>query len=284
MPSSTQRASANMGRRQSLAGSSQPHHSAAMLVATNDSFSWAGEYDETDHDTALITRLNKANSQCDQYKALWEQATRKLAETQQQKEAARAQIVNMEDEIDMLRRENARLLAAIKEHKRANIEFSHRNQQLSEMCTNLHHQSQALATLESSGGAYTPASSSSTLATAGATNTFPDRTRSTHRASRQEGHRGERGGPRSNNKRESREYSAEKERLKGRFEEKPPAPAPPTSRRSSFLEQSFLEPFGPREAPDQQGAPPNRINQGQAPRSSGKGADASGYYVFPPGR
>ncbi|EFY93575.1 hypothetical protein J3458_000083 [Metarhizium acridum] len=284
MRSSAQRASANIGRRaQTTSGAGvQPgpiptRRQVSLLSPTDDNVARAGrEYDDTARDTAFNTELNKVNSECDRYKARLEQVSKKLLETQQQKDELKEQRdefkqqrESYKSQLQVAKKENASLLNKLEDFQSANLELAAKYEEMMRQHRDLEERYNTLASSGSAGSTGSHAASSA----------LPDRTRSSYRPSGKDHHedRGYKGRSREGSReakesKEPRGYSeymnqcmefqaAEKERLKGRFEDKSSTASSSIKTRGS----SFIEGWGPGPGLEQPVVPPSRMPPGQVP-------------------
>lgn len=284
MRSSAQRASANIGRRaQTTSGAGvQPgpipaRRQVSVLSPTDENVARAGrEYDDTARDTAFNTELNKVNSECDRYKTRLEQVSKKLLETQQQKDELKEQRDELKQQRDsyksqlqIAKKENASLLNSLEDYRSANLDLAAKYEEILRQHQDLEERYNTQAT--SSGAGSTGSHSASSA--------LPDRTRASYRPSGKDHHedRGYQGRSREGSReakesQEPRAYSeymnqkmefqaAEKERLKGRFEDK----SSTTSSSVKTRRSSFIEPWGPGPGPEQPVVPPSRMPPGLVP-------------------
>ncbi|OAQ61003.1 leucine-rich repeats of kinetochore protein cenp-F/LEK1 domain-containing protein [Pochonia chlamydosporia 170] len=252
--------------------------SLSIPTDENPRTSAAYEYDdEVPARTQYNTELNKARDECDRYKVLLdqayaeidrykklleqpygecdrckkvaEQANKKLLEEQKKQDGLTLRLATCEEE-------NAVLVRELRQSRNETAELQELNYVLE-------------ASLGGAGGV-PPAAPSPAFV--GATTVLPERTKSSHKSSKKE-HREERG-HKKDKSREMKEQKAEKERLKGRFEEKPTSASASNGQRLNFIE-GWGSRLGagagvpvPGASPMQPTVRPNRISSTQVPAMS----------------
>ncbi|GAB0132747.1 hypothetical protein EsDP_00001174 [Epichloe bromicola] len=249
MPSCTQRASANTGRR---TRTSNGHSSSSSGY----------EYDDTTRDTLYNTELNKVYAERDRYQLLFDQANKKLSETHQANGDMKTQLCTLKAEI-------AELNVAIQRYKDANDVLKRQNEALGQKHTALEARYRALASLSSAANSaassnsvpHAPAAPSPALSCRKSSSSKKDKER--HRDRDRDRDREDRSRRKDRDKDgEAREYKAERERLKERFEERKTLPST-TSSSSSHRRKSFIEQWGPGQGQPPLLAPAPSIPDGQ---------------------
>ncbi|KZZ91524.1 hypothetical protein AAL_06760 [Moelleriella libera RCEF 2490] len=233
MPSSTHRSSANIGRRSS--GSSPAPRRVSFARFTDTAAANPGV--DLDDATAYNTDLNRKNDECDHLRLQLERANKKLSDANRDMNDLKAQKSDLRASLEGEKESYRRMMQKHKVEKLALLQeietLSKRAATWEDLCHELRSASRTNTTSMPHAPA-APAPATSTV--------LPDRTKSSR--SRDKDKDKERGS------RREREGKADKERLKGRFEEKRPASSLSGSASSRPRRQSFIEPWGAAGGPE----------------------------------